>query len=177
MLGHDELSPLLDDWLLHLRGANKSTETIKSYGDGVRRFLAWCAETGRDPALDQRTVNAFTADLIEHGQEATTVRARQLSVRRFSAWLADPDVAEIDRDRLLGLKPVKLDSKVVRELNEDEIKALLKACRGKEFRNKRDTAIVRFMLETGARVGEVVAMELPDVDVHNGSAVIRVPAP
>ena len=64
------------------------------------------------------TVNAFIAALFEGGAEAATARARQLSLRRFSAWLADED--EIDRDELLGLRAPKLDTKVTERLTDEQ---------------------------------------------------------
>src|SRR3546814_14518368 len=42
-----------------------------------------------------------------------------------------------------------------------------KACGGKEFRDRRDEALVRLMIETGARAGEVVAMAVADVDLRS----------
>ena len=80
-----DLAALLPSWQLHLRAERKSPETVKSYGDGVRRFLAWADGAGRPAVLDRAGVNAFTADLLEAGAEPTTARARQLALRRFSA--------------------------------------------------------------------------------------------
>lgn len=166
-----DLSGLLSSWELHLRAERKSAQTVKSYGDGVRRFLAWCARTGAAPVLDRPTVNGFVADLLDAGAEAATARSRQLAVRRFSTWLAEE--GEIDRDDLLGLKPPRLDQKVVPRLTDAQIDALIKACAGKEFRERRDEAIVRFMLEAIVRAGEVVSMATTDVDLTRGLAVIR----
>lgn len=167
----DDLLALLDSWTLHLRAERKSAQTVKTYSDGVRSFIAWSQDTGTPPELDRRTVNTFIAALLESGREAATVRSRQLALRRFSAWLAEEE--EIAEDKLTGLKPPKLDSKVVPELTEDQLKALIKACKGNELWHRRDEAIVRLMLETGARAGEVVAMELDDVDLRAGTAVVR----
>ena len=50
---------LLDSWLLHLEAERKSPQTLKAYGDGVRRYLDWAADTGVDPVLDKPTVEAF----------------------------------------------------------------------------------------------------------------------
>jgi site-specific recombinase XerD len=168
-----ELASLLDSWLLHLRAERKSPQTVKVYGDGVRRFLAWCANRQTSAVLDRPTVDAFIVSLLDAGAEPATARSRLLSLKRFSAWLASPAEAEIPRDELSTLKPPKLDAKVVPTLTEDEIAALLKACRGTDLRDRRDEAIVRLMLETGARAGEVVAMTLDDVDLARGSAVVR----
>ncbi len=52
----------------------------------MRRFLAWADAAGRPAVLDRASVNAFTADLLEAGAEPATARARQLALRRFSAW-------------------------------------------------------------------------------------------
>ncbi|WP_246170659.1 tyrosine-type recombinase/integrase [Pseudonocardia hierapolitana] len=166
-----DLSVLLDSWTVHLRAERKSPETVDNYTTGVRQFLAWCAQQDRPAVLDRASVNEFVAAILDRGVEAATARARQLAVRRFSAWCADE--GEIDYDDLLGLKPPKLDQKVVERLSEDQIRALVKACSGTDFRDRRDEALVRFMLEAIVRAGEVVAMTTADVDIVRGIAVVR----
>lgn len=166
-----DLPALLESWTLHLKAERKSPQTVKSYTEGVRAFLAYCEREDIPPVLDRATVNAFTAALLDDGREASTVRSRQLGVRRFSAWLAEED--EIDRDELVGLKPPKLDHKVVERLSDEQCRALIQACHGKAFRERRDEAIVRFMLEAIVRAGEVVDMTVSGIDLAHGSAVIR----
>lgn len=166
-----DLPALLDSWVVHLHAERKSPQTVKAYTTGVRQFLAWCERTGTPAALERAAVNAFVVELLDGGIEPATARSRQLGVRRFSAWLAEEE--EVTRDELLGLKPPKLDVKVVERLTDDECRALIKACSGKDFRDRRDEAIVRFMLEAIVRAGEVVAMEIKDVDLAAGSAIVR----
>jgi site-specific recombinase XerC len=98
-------------------------------------------------------MKGFVADLLDAGAEASTERSRQLAVRRFSAWLQEE--GEVDTDPLLGLKAPKLDQKVTESLTDDELRLLIKVCAGKEFRDRRDEAIIRLMAETGMRAGEV----------------------
>ena len=166
-----DLAALLPSWELALRAERESPPTVKAYGDGVRRFLAWCAENDRPAVLDRKTVAAFVADLLDAGAEPATARSRYQALRRFSAWLAEE--GEADEDRLLGSRPPKLDTKVVEPLTEDELRALLKACAGPDMRDRRDEALVRFMLETGARAGETVALLIADVDLQAGTAIVR----
>ncbi|MCR6494233.1 tyrosine-type recombinase/integrase [Cellulomonas sp. P24] len=165
------LASLLPSWELSLRAERKAPSTVKSYGDAVRAFLTWCVENGHTPTLDKALVNGFTAALLEAGREAATVRSRQLGLRRFAAWLVEE--GETTTDPLLGLRAPKLDSKVIEPLTEPQLKALLKACTGPDLRERRDEAIVRFMLETGTRAGECVALTVPDVDLSAGTAVVR----
>lgn len=167
---HLDLAALLPSWELALRSERKSAQTVKSYGDGVRAFLRWCESTGNSPALDRTLMKMFVTDLLDAGAEPSTVRARQLGVRRFSVWLEEE--GEQDTDPLLGLKPPKLDQKVTESLTEDELRRLIKACTGREFRDRRDEAIVRLMAETGMRAGEVVALTVESVDLTRGLVTV-----
>lgn len=166
-----DLAVLLGSWELALRAERKSPQTVKSYGDGVRRFLAWCTAESRLAVLDRPTVAAFVAALLDAGAEPATARSRHLALRRFSAWLLEE--GEADADNLLGSKPPKLDVKLVHPLTDAELRALISACAGPDLRDRRDEAIVRLMFETGARAGEVAALAVPDVDLRAGTAVVR----
>lgn len=165
------LTNLVDSWLLALRAERKSSDTIKSYSTGVRQFLGWCAANNRPAVLDKATVNAWIADLLDGGAEASTAAARQRGVRRFSAWLAEE--GEIDNDLLLGIKAPKIDTKVVPSLTEDQARALVKACRGRDLRDRRDEALVRLMVETGTRAGETLGMTVADLNLTGLSVIIR----
>ncbi|HQC78451.1 MAG TPA: tyrosine-type recombinase/integrase, partial [Mycobacterium sp.] len=138
---------------------------------GVRLFLRWCAEHGQTPELSRALIRAWIADILDSGQEPATARARQMAVKRFSAWLAEE--GEIDRDELAGLNPPKLDTKVVHRLTDEQCTALIKACDGKQFLDRRDEAILRLMLETGIRAGEAIGMTVGDVNVGAGMAIVR----
>lgn len=166
-----DLVALLPSWELALRAERKSAATLKSYGDGVRAFFRWCDTNGHTPALDRDLVKGFVADLLDSGIEPSTARSRQLAVRRFSAWLEDE--GEIVVDPLLGLKAPKLDSKITHSLTDDEVRRLVKACAGPDMRDRRDEAIVRLMVETGMRAGEVVGLAVDDVDLSRGLAIVR----
>jgi len=162
---------LLDSFLLHLRAERKSPQTVKTYGDGVRAFLAWCAAEGIPPTLNAPTADKWVASLLDVGAEATTARSRQLALRRFSAWLAAE--GEIDTDELTRLRPPRLDAKAIHPLTDEQLVALLAACKGPDLRDKRDEAVIRLMTETGARAGEVLALSTSDIDLTAGTALIR----
>lgn len=165
------LADLLEDWLLALKAENKSAETVKNYGNGVRRYLAFCQRTGVPEVLDKSTLRAFVADLLEGGAQPSTARSRHLAVRRFSAWLSEE--GEIPDDVLIGSKPPALTTKVIPSLTEAQSRALIAACKGSDLRDRRDEALVRLMLETGMRAGEAVALQTTDVDLGRLLVTIR----
>jgi site-specific recombinase XerD len=167
----DYLSQLLPSWQLSLRSERKSESTVKVYTDGVQGFLKWCDSTNTPASLTKQTVQQFTAHLLSEGAEPATARSRQLALKRYSAWLAEE--GEIDAYELLGLKPPKLDTKVTDSLTDAQVKAFIKACSGKEFRDIRDTPIARLMLETGMRAQETLDIKVSDVDLDRGLVTVR----
>jgi site-specific recombinase XerD len=166
-----DLAALLASWEIILRSENKSPATITTYMRGVKLFLRWCERSGHPAELTRDTVQAYTAKAIAGGAEATTVRIRQASLRQFSKWLAEE--GELPDDPLAGLKPPKVPAKVVKALTDDQLRALIRACRGKSLRDRRDEAIVRLLVETGLRANECVGLEVGDVDLKRGLATVR----
>jgi integrase/recombinase XerD len=167
------LAELLPSWELHLRAERKSPQTVKSYGDGIRAYLTWCSQHGKPAILDRRQLREFIDSLLTSGAKPATAVARHLAVRRFSAWLTEE--GEQATDPLLGLHSPKLDKPVVEPLTDDQLRALLKACRGADLRDKRDEALVRLMFTTGARAGEVAALQMADLNLRTDppTAIIR----
>jgi site-specific recombinase XerD len=166
-----DLAELMPSWLLALQAQRKSAGTVKNYREGVTLFLRWCDSTGTDPVLSKPNVQAFTTYLLDNGSQPATAVARQLSLKRFAAWLTDE--GELDSNPLLGLKPPKTDVKVTPALTDDQLRDLIKACTGKGLVDRRDEAIVRLMAETGLRAAELLGLQLDDVDVHRGIAVVN----
>src|SRR5215203_3555081 len=168
-----DLAELLPSWELHLRVERKSPQTVKSYGDGVRAYLHWCTANDKPAVLDRRQLREFIDGLLTRGAKPATAVSRHLAVRRFSAWLAEE--GEQDSDPLLGLKSPSLDKPVVEPLTDDQLRAMLKACRGSDLRDRRDHALLLLMFTTGMRAGEVVALNTADVDLRSDppTAIVR----
>jgi site-specific recombinase XerD len=165
------LAALLPSWKLALRAERKSPATVKSYEEGVLAFLRWCVSISVPAELSKSMVQTLVTDLLDNGASARTASARLLAIRRFAAWLTDE--GELPGDPLLGIKQPKIDRQVVEALTDEELRALIKACQGKAFTDRRDEAIVRLMAETGMRAGEVVGLEVADVDLQRGLVTVR----
>ena len=169
------LADLADSWLLGLEAGHKSPATLRAYGAGVAWFLRWHATRYplAEPVLDKPAVNAYLADLRRAGQAPGTCRLRYSTLRQFAAWLYDE--GEADTDTLDKMKPPKLDKPVVPRLSDEELTALLRACRGTGFTDRRDEALIRLMTEGLLRAGEALGLrhEPADVDVRRGLALVR----
>lgn len=166
-----DLAGLLPSWRLALQADRKSKQTVEAYVTGVRLFLEWCASNGHPAVLDRPTVRSWVTAMLDGGAAPATARTRQMALKRYSAWLLEE--GETDVDPIRDLKPPKLDTKVVQGLTDEQCAALVKACQGKEFVDRRDEAVARLLIETGMRAGEVLGLTVEDVDVQRGLAVVR----
>jgi site-specific recombinase XerD len=165
------LPELLDSWQIILRSQNKSPATITSYKRAVKLYLEWCERNGHPKEITRAQVQTYTAELIENGKEANTVRLRQAALRAFTRWLVEED--ELPDDPLIGMRAPKIPTKVVKGLSDDQLRALIDACKGSGFTDRRDHAIVRLMSETGIRSNELVSLKVTDVDLQRGLVTIE----
>jgi integrase/recombinase XerD len=165
-----ELRSLAESWKISLIALNKSPQTLSSYTRAVADYLAWCEKAGITDPVTKLSVQKFTAHTLQNGSEPTTARLRHYAIKSFFKWLLIE--GETTADPFLGLSPPRMNSKVVPSLSEDQIAAIIGSCRGGKFVDRRDEAVFRFMVETGARAGEVVNMGLADIDVVAMKAII-----
>jgi integrase len=73
----------------------------------------------------------------------------------------------------MAVRAPKLDDKAVPDLSEDEVRRMIKACKGSEFRDKRDMAMLLLFTETGARASELLALNVADVDLATCTMLVR----
>jgi integrase/recombinase XerD len=160
----------MSSWLLVLRAENKSPRTLTTYTAGVESFLSWCERSGIPVELTKANVQAWIADQLASGAQATTCNTRLGGVKRFAAWLAEE--GELPDNPIARMSTPKIDVKITPSLTEEQLAALIKVCQGKSFVDRRDEALVRLMLETGMRAGEVIDLKVTDVDTGRGLVVV-----
>lgn len=172
----DQTTALIPTWQLSLRAEDKSPATIKVYTHGVRTYLTWCTARGAAP-MTRTSLNTWIAEMLDAGAAPGTARTRQLAMRRFAAWLIA--VGRLHADPFLGIKGPPQRHPLVTPLTDDELRALITTCTAPTHRpdeplhHCRDEAIIRLMLETGIRAGELIALGTDDVDLVAGLVTIR----
>jgi len=151
-------------FVLALRAEHASEHTIAVYTEAARQFHAWQLEHQRpvDPAqVSREDVQAFLVELLAIRKPAT-VRSRFAALRRFFGWLVEED--DLDRSPFERLKAPKVPEAPPQTLSDDELRRLLKACEGKTFEQRRDASIVRLLIDTGLRRGELASLTVDGID-------------
>jgi site-specific recombinase XerD len=161
---------LVDSFRRSLLAANKSPRTIQTYLEGLTQFGAFVrAQTmpGDVRFLRREHVEAFIADLLERHKPSTAAnRYRALQV--FFRWLVDED--EIAASPMAKMKAPTVPETPPPVLTENQLTALLRAVEGRDFESRRDTALIRLFLDTGARLSELAHLRVEDIDFETNTA-------
>lgn len=150
-----------------LRVEGKADRTLVLYGQSITYFSQWLVEQRGLPPdvanLSRDNVLQWLDYLRGRGQTAGTIQTRWRGLRRFVNWLLAEDI--ISTDPLVGIFIDKPEPPPVPILTDEDLTALIGACRGKGFRERRDEAVIRLLIDCGLRVSEVTGIELADLDL------------
>lgn len=89
-------------------------------------------------------------------------------LRAFFNWCVEEEL--VRRSPFAGTKVPLLGEEPPPVLTDGQIRALLRVCEGRDFYSRRDTAIIRLLLDTGMRRGEMAGLLVGDVDFDQGVA-------
>ena len=136
-------------------------------------FSRWLEVKAGKPTLDElnRTAIREWLAILTDDHEPGTVKVRYRGLFRFCSWLVDED--ELDEHPMTTLSPPSLKMKPVPVISDDELAALMKACAGKEFNDRRDEALIRLLLDCGVRVSEACGLRVDQVDLDQGMAIVK----
>ena len=94
------------------------------------------------------------------------------ALQQFFKWHATEDPDEPRLNPMVGLKPPKIGDKLVPVFTDEELAALLGACKGGGFQNRRDYAIISLFKDTGARLSELAGLTTGDIVPREREAVV-----
>ena len=166
------------DYLPHQRAL--SPHTIQSYRDSLKLLLQFAAGKKGDPsqlAVEQLSVEKITAFL----QSLESVRRNQVSSRNvrlgaihsFFRYLGGRYPQHLEQtQRILSIPFKRTGSREIQYLDFDEIQALLNTVDAKVGKGCRDLALLSLMFNTGARVGEIVGLEIADLRLSAPCSVL-----
>lgn len=173
-----KIAQAIDDYLRHLQAEDRSPHTVAAYRRDLAAFSSFAigeslAELGQvTPAHLTRFMASPTVrqDAAGRTRAPASINRYRVAVKALYAfaearWLVERSPTAILRcQRHRGLPPVVLDA--------DEMAQLVAA----EFAGnagRRDHALICFMLLTGCRLAETVALNVGDIDLDARVAILR----
>ena len=157
-----------------------SPNTIFAYRDSIKLLLRFAARRAGRQVIRLRmddlgvdTVLAFLTHLEAERKNCVATRnCRLIAIHRFVTYVADvdPQHAELCR-RVLDIPIKKTVSSNMTYLDREEMKSLLAVPRPSKRLGLRDSALLTFLYNTGARASEAVDLNIKDVRLQTPALV------
>src|SRR5947209_6513465 len=152
--------------------ANRSPNTVRAYGSEIRRLLGFLATNGHSLMADQlrhEDLRAFQRHLAGTLKSPAS-RARALvAIRSWLRWTAREGL--IERDLSNGITLPKLEQRLPKPIDPDELTRLLSSLPHDTPLEKRDRPLVQFLVSTGCRISEALALDRTDFP-RSGSRLV-----
>jgi integrase/recombinase XerC len=180
----------LDEFQAYLLAEDRSPVTIAGYLGDVRLFARWLEDHEGDAftpgALTNEAVRGYKQHLLDQAAKPKTINRRLAALAAYAHWLDQAGYVRNARNPVQGVKAVKETALAPKWLDKRQRAALLRAV-DKEVEDAirryprlrvmylRDAAIVKLILYTGLRVGEIIQLRTSDLllDERKGSVIVR----
>jgi len=176
------IAPLLKRFFSHYMPVQKglSVDTVRAYRDAIKLLLCYTADTLKNPVdklniedITEKVVLGFLDHIEQHrGCTARTRNARLAAIRSLFAFIAREEPVLVLQSQQIRTIPLKrTEHKMVEYLDEKEMQAVFDAVDINSRTGIRDRALLLFLYNTGARVSEVINMELNDLRLGDAMQV------
>jgi site-specific recombinase XerD len=167
-----DIRSLLPSWQRSMRAARRSPRTVQSYTEAAEQLQDFLVRCGMPTAVDsiaREHVESFIEDLDTRFKPAT-VGVRFRSLQQLFKWMLEE--GEITSDPMARMRSPSVPEDPPAVLSDAELRALLKACEGSNSIARRDTAILRVFIDTGARLSEVANLMMENVDLDDQTLTV-----
>ena len=170
---YDTFQGLIPSFQRNLRAINRAPKTIATYLEALRQFAGFVQASGMPnyPALITREhIEHFLVHLQDRGLSSATINNRFRGLQSFFKWMVEVE-GEIraENNPITRLKSPKVDETLPSVLELEDLQKLVEHCLKADDQNaRRDTAIIRVFIDTGARLSEIAEIKLGDVELEAG---------
>ncbi len=169
------LAVWIEAFLTARKSEGKSAGTVKFYHDKLQNFFRYCEAQALNQ-IDQITpdfIRGFLLWLEEHGHTPGGRHAHYRALRAFLYFYEDEAEPENWRNPIKKTRAPKVPSEPLEPVSWDTIDKLLRTCQGGTFTDYRDAAILLVLFDTGVRAGELLSIDLHDLNQVRGDILIR----
>jgi len=117
--------------------------------------------------IDKDRLNRYFLHLRDRGYSAASIARKMAAVRSFFQYLYRK--GELASDPTEGIGSPEVKKPLPRTASEEDVRTLLAFCARRDTpEGSRDHAMLRLLWATGMRVGELVTLNVGDVNLHTG---------
>ncbi len=140
-----------------------SPHTVAAYRRDLAGYVAVLEARGvaDAAAIAPDDVAAYRAALAGRGLAASSVARHLSAVKALHRWLVEERIATDDPAR--DQRPPKQPMRLPKAISVSQVQAMLERAGGDDPQGLRDRALLELLYATGARISELVALDVDDV--------------
>ena len=165
---------MLNDFTEYLVADKKvSANTLQSYIRDIKQYMEYLQSSGISGCADVTPTAylGYITYLQKMGKAPTSVSRVIASTRSFYRFLCSKKMCDINP--VEKVHALKSERKLPQILTGEEIQLLLAQPSGKDFKGKRDKAMLELLYATGIRVTELVSLDMSDINLEIGYIICR----
>jgi len=158
----------IKQFLQHLQyERNVSTHTLRNYASDLEQFLVFIRQASKslEPSIediDHLTIREWLAELHGVNKKKSSIARKLASLRTFYQFLIREGVVEKNFAKLVSTP--KIEKKLPTHLSMEDAVRFIETPDVDTDLGRRDRAILELLYATGIRVGELVSIDISDVD-------------
>lgn len=162
---------LQNEFMDYLKEKNYSNYTIKSYEKDLDFFCDFLKKEKVDSTqADYNLLRKYMSVLYEQNYSKKTIARHISTLKSFYKYLVKKHF--IETNPMLLIKTPKLDKKLPKFLNYDDLEKILSTPDTTTFLGKRDALILEILYSTGIRVSELVSIQIKDINFEDHTILI-----
>jgi integrase/recombinase XerD len=157
---------------LYCRSKGLAERTLQTYFSSIDELRAFLAKSDSVPRLPgAHTLRGFVAHLLDQKLARTTISIRMRAIRSFCNFLAREGI--VPSSPMAGVAVPKVPSRYPEVLTGAEAKQLVCAATANSWGGTRNRAMVLTLLDTGVRLGELIRLDLVDLQLRELTIRVR----
>ena len=175
LLGVAELSDWMERFLRVCRSRNLAKGALDFYSKKLSGFIRLCASLSIEDLqqVTPDTIRDFLLSLAEKGHKPAGVHCYYRAIRTFLRWYEFEVEPDGWKNPIRKVKAPIVPLEPLDPVSIETVKALTDTCKIENLTSSRDHSILLFLLDTGVRMAELLALNKEDVDIYTGVVVIR----
>ena len=166
-----KIEQAFQDFIAEIEVRKYTPKTIRSYRNNLNLFLRFCEENEVEEIEDVglATVRKFTSYMSATKHKGTYINSLLKTVKSFINYCYEEGYGGFNTKK--AFRWCKEEKPIIRTFQPEDVKNMLKSCKGSDFLSIRDTALLTTLFDTGIRCYELCCIR--PQDIHDNFIIIN----
>ena len=159
-----KISTAVKEYLIEIEVRKFTPKTIRSYRNNLNLFLRFCEEEAGITEVEDLSlsvVRQFSIYMSSKGRKCSYINGLLKVAKAFIQYCYDEGYGGFNTKK--NFKWCKQDKAVVMAFQPSDVRRMMQSCKGCDFLQIRDAAVLTTLFETGIRCWELCCIQKRDI--------------